>query len=80
MAYTCNVCDKEFDHAGAKNLHERWCRLLQLEKEHGKKEIQPKQQKTAHEHEWVLLGNSPVEQVAKKNGYTKYCRECEEVE
>lgn len=92
MAYTCNVCDKSFDHAGAKNLHERWCRLLRLEKE--QREVlespktlivgTPKQVPTIKpdpcDHEWKLLGNSPVEKYARANGYTKYCGKCEECE
>lgn len=82
MAYTCNVCDKEFEHAGGRNLHQRWCRLLQLEKQDGasaqmKKE---KPKKEEHEHTWVLLGNTQAEKLAKENGYTKYCSECEEIE
>lgn len=84
MAYLCSVCDKEFAHAGGKNLHERWCRLLQLEKEHGtpkKQEDQRTQMKNKKcDHTWILLGNSQAEQLAKENGYTKYCSECEEVE
>lgn len=89
MAYTCNVCDKEFEHAGGRNLHQRWCKLLQLEKENGGgnvkidvkgKGLQKVEKKEKHEHNWVLLGNTQAEKLARQNGYTKYCSECEEIE
>lgn len=79
--YQCSVCDKEFEHAGAKNLHQRWCNLLRIEKEQKEKGQEvPKKQIVKCEHEWVLLGNTQAEKVARANGYTKYCGKCEECE
>lgn len=83
MAYICNVCDKEFEHAGGRNLHQRWCRLLQLEKETKSAPIERKKnasQETKCNHEWNLLGNTQAEMLARHNGYTKYCSKCEEIE
>lgn len=83
--YKCsNGCEYEHHHRGAMNIHEKiHCKQKTTPTGEGAKaEVKAKAKATpvGCVHEWAFLGHSKPEILAKRQGFYKYCRKCEEIE
>jgi len=74
----CSYCNRDLKNQGAKNLHERAC---EKNPENSQNKTKPFTNKPQHIHEFILLNERiPAQRKAIKDGFTIYCKTCNELE
>lgn len=78
--YVCRVpdCERVFEHAGARNLHERKCKIAAYDKMNAEKKQNVDQvELETCSHKWRMLrGDFKNEKMAINAGYRKVCNVC----
>lgn len=78
----CSICNKEFTHRGAMNLHEYHCKFKRL-KESAEHKIVVKSAEPIIECEHsfrFLNSHDQIEKLAIQNGYSEVCVKCQSLQ